>query len=125
MFKYGFESLDVWKLSRKLNKSIYKLTLTFPTEEKYGLCSQMRRCATSVCSNIAEGSGRKYPKDRVRFLHISRGSLMELLTQVLLASDLEYLENETEKELRLLINEISNKLNGLERNWIKQSPNSK
>ncbi len=73
--KHNFKNLGVWKRGKKLVKTIYNLTRSFPEEEKYGLVSQMRRCAVSIPSNIAEGCGRDTDKDLARFLHIGIGSI--------------------------------------------------
>lgn len=78
-----YTDLEVWKESRKLANHIYELTKSFPKEELYGITNQIRRCAVSVPSNIAEGCGRQTAKDTIHFLHISRGSLYELETQCL------------------------------------------
>ncbi len=86
----GFEGLVVWQRARELAVSVYRQTATFPAHEQYNLASQMRRAATSVMSNIAEGHGSDTPKDFVRFLYMSRGSLMELRSCLILAEDLGY-----------------------------------
>lgn len=85
-----FKDLDVWVQSRELVKVVYQLTKIFPTEEQYGLISQLRRAAVSVPSNIAEGCGRNHFKDFIRFFFIARASLYEIETQLLLASDLRF-----------------------------------
>ncbi|MCA0958028.1 four helix bundle protein [Muricauda ruestringensis] len=95
--------LDVWKESRELVKLVYDLTKVFPKEEIYGLTNQIRRCSCSIPSNIAEGCGRKTPNDTIRFLHIARGSLYELETQLFLSFDQEYL---SQKELDLILSQI-------------------
>ncbi len=84
--------LEVWKESRKLVSDIYEVTKTSPKDEIYGLTGQMRRCAVSIPSNIAEGCGRRTSADTVQFLHISRGSLYGLENQLFLAFDQEYLD---------------------------------
>ena len=84
--------LDVWVETRKLANLIYDVTKNFPKEEIFGLVNQMRRCAVSVPSNIAEGCGRQTAKDTINFLHISRGSLYELETQYYLALDQKYID---------------------------------
>jgi len=75
-----YTKLDVWLESRKLTNMLYTLSKQFPKEEIYGLANQMRRCAVSVPSNIAEGCGRQTSKETIYFLHIARGSLFELET---------------------------------------------
>ncbi|MGE0375522.1 MAG: four helix bundle protein [Planctomycetaceae bacterium] len=74
----SYRDLLVWQKSMLLVKQVYRITLTFPREEVYGLTSQMRRAAVSIPSNIAEGHGRHESKDFVRFLRIAIGSLFEL-----------------------------------------------
>ncbi len=86
-----YTELEVWKTARVFAAYIYKLTATFPKEEAYGLSSQIRRCAVSVPSNIAEGSGRQYPKETIQFLAIARGSLYELETQVYVSFDVGFI----------------------------------
>lgn len=73
----GFEKLKVWQKARQLSMGIYKLTATYPSEEKFGLISQMRRCSVSIASNIAEGSGRHSPKDKARFTEVTYSSAIE------------------------------------------------
>jgi four helix bundle protein len=74
----------------EIARAVYQLTSSFPSEELYGLVSQMRRSSVSIASNIAEGSGRGSPKDFARFLNIARGSLAELQTQLLLSESLGF-----------------------------------
>lgn len=102
----NYKELDVWKRSIKLAVNIYKLTSALPTEEKFGLVSQLRRCAVSVPSNIAEGSGRKTNKEFSQFLSISYGSLCELDTQVIISFELGYLKNNDVKDLEKEVNEL-------------------
>lgn len=75
------KDLKVWQESMALVENIYQITKSFPSNEQFGLVAQMRRCAISIPSNIAEGAGRKGSKEFVRFLYISMGSLSELETQ--------------------------------------------
>ena len=88
------KDLDVWKKSMDLVETIYKLTQKFPESEKFGLTSQMRRCAVSIPSNIAEGVARKGDKELIHFLNIALGSLSELETQYLIAMRLAFIEKE-------------------------------
>ena len=92
---HGYKDLIVWQESKALAGAIYKATETFPRSELYGLSSQLRRAAVSVVSNIAEGQGRLTIGEFRHFLGQSRGSLLELETQLAIALDLNYLsENE-------------------------------
>lgn len=86
----GYENLAVWKKSMELVTQVYVLTQKFPASEVYGLTSQMRRCAVSIPSNIAEGYRRGSKKDYRHFLTISFGSGAELETQVKIAKNLNY-----------------------------------
>ncbi|MCK4921382.1 MAG: four helix bundle protein [Bacteroidales bacterium] len=87
------KDLDIWKRSIVLVTEIYKFTKEFPSDEKYGLTNQLRRAAISVPSNIAEGAARKSSKEFVQFLHIALGSLSEIDTQIIIAKNLNYLQN--------------------------------
>jgi four helix bundle protein len=110
---FAFEKLEVWKAAKEFAISIYKVTRSFPAEERFGLVSQMNRAAVSVASNIAEGSARKGHKDKANFYQIAYSSLMEVTSQLLIAKDLELVRENTYTMLRQKIYEISNKLNAL------------
>ena len=88
--------LDVWKKAMELTYELYKATAKFPETEKYSLSNQMRRCAVSIPSNIAEGAGRYSNKEFARFLHIAMGSIAELETQILISLDLKYIKNKSQ-----------------------------
>jgi len=107
----SYRDLIVWQKSMSLAREIYHLTKSFPKEEIYGLTSQIRRCAVSIPSNIAEGKGRGSDKEFVRFLQISLGSLYELNTQLELSYDLSYVKS-IEKNFNLSF-EIEKMLNAL------------
>jgi four helix bundle protein len=117
---YSFEKLEVWNLSRKLTKNIYRISSKFPSEEKFGLVSQIRRAIISVTSNIAEGSSRKSGKEQARFSEIAFGSLMEVLNQLIAAKDLEFISEEDADKQRPLIEEIGNKLNKLRESQLRK-----
>jgi four helix bundle protein len=85
--------LKVWQDAMALTRAVYELTAGFPTEERFGLTSQMRRCAVSVPSNIAEGCARGSRKELVQFLYVARGSLAELDTQLRLAHDFDFCDS--------------------------------
>ncbi|MCB9360376.1 MAG: four helix bundle protein [Flavobacteriales bacterium] len=116
---YSFEKLQVWQQARLLTKEVYITTKTFPEEERFGLISQLRRASVSICSNLAEGSSRNSFKDKARFTEIAYGSLMEVLNQLIIASDLGFLLNQEYEKLRIQIEEISNMLNGLRKSQLK------
>ena len=108
MREYSFEKLEVWKLSRKLNVKVYLLSNKFPNSELFGLTSQLRRASISICSNIAEGSGRDGINEQRNFYNIAYGSLMEVLNQLMLCVDLGYLnEDYLNNGLRPIIEKIS------------------
>jgi len=86
--------LEAWKEARALVRTVYEATRGFPPEETYGLALQLRRSAVSIPSNVAEGAGRDGDREFLRFLSIARGSLSELETQLLIATDLGYLSAE-------------------------------
>ena len=79
-FIYQFEKLEVWQIALRVTKYTYKIVSTFPSEEKYNLTSQLKRAATSIGSNIAEGSGRSSKMDRAHFMNISFSSALECMS---------------------------------------------
>ncbi len=90
--QFRFEKLEVWQLARRFNRRIYAVVKNFPECEHHALSSQLRRASVSVVSNIAEGAGRNSDADFARFLEIAYGSLMEVVSQLFIASDEAYLE---------------------------------
>jgi len=94
-----FRKLTVWSKSHELTLLIYKHTKSFPKEEMYGLTSQMRRSASSVPTNIAEGCGRGGQVELARFMNIARGSASELSYQLFLASALQYIDDSVMTDL--------------------------
>lgn len=96
----------------QLVKDIYLITKDFPKEELYGLTSQIKRAAVSVPANIAEGVGRNYKKDTTQFLHISRGSLYELETLLIITEMIGILKTENFNSLSENINECARIING-------------
>jgi len=101
----SYKDLRVWKQSVDLALEIYRQTQNFPKNELYGLTRQLRRAAVSVPSNIAEGKGRSSDKELILFLHPSRGSLLELETQLFIARQLGYIE---EPQAEHLLNQVEN-----------------
>jgi four helix bundle protein len=105
--------LDVWKKSVEMVTLIYKQTRDFPKEELYGLTNQMRRAAVSVPSNIAEGAGRNSSKELLQFLYYATGSLSELETQLIIAYNLKYLNNEQKQDIDAICSNIFKMLSKL------------
>ena len=100
------KDLIVWKKGIELVKNVYAITNAFPKSEQFGLTSQMRRCAVSIPSNIAEGCGRNSDKELVYFLYVALGSSSELETQIIISVELNLLEKEKATECLNLLNEI-------------------
>lgn len=94
LFISGYRNLIVWQEAKKLVILVYKLTEKFPKPEQYGLISQMRRAAVSILSNIAEGWLRRSSKDKLHYLEISEGSLLELESEAEVANELQYFSQE-------------------------------
>lgn len=108
-----FKELIVWQKAVDLAVAVYEATKRFPSEERYGLASQLRRASVSVASNIAEGQCRGAGGDFIRFLRMARGSLGELETQLILAQRLTFVDVEVEAQLLELAGEVGRLLNGL------------
>ncbi len=109
----SYRDLLVWQKSMVLVKAIYQETRSFPKDEVYGLSSQMRRAAGSVPCNIAEGQGRLSKKEFKQFLALSRGSVLELETQLQIAADLGFLNVDNAQQLISKTEEVLRMLNGL------------
>ncbi len=109
----SYRDLRVWQHSMDLVVAIYSVTNAFPRQELYGLVSQMRRCAVSVPSNIAEGKGRLTDRDRAHFFSQARGSLLELETQVLIAERLHYVSHSEAERLLGIANPVGRMLSSL------------
>ncbi|MEA1868148.1 MAG: four helix bundle protein [Thermodesulfobacteriota bacterium] len=103
--------LKVWEKTHRLTLQVYKITKKFSSDEQFGLTAQMRRAAASVPTNIAEGCGRDSERELARFMSIAGGSASEVEYQLLLACDLNYIQDETYRELNQQINEIKRMLN--------------
>ncbi len=88
----SFSDLYAWQEGHRLILEIYRLTKVFPREEMFALTIQMRRCAVSITSNIAEGFSRKTAKDKIQFYSVAQGSLTELQNQLVIARDLKYMK---------------------------------
>jgi four helix bundle protein len=110
-----YKELKVWKKSVELATDVYKLTKDFPSDERFGLISQINRSVVSIASNIAEGSGRDSKKEFNRFLSIAYGSAYELETQLIISNNLKYLSMENFKSITVSIDEVQKMLFGLQR----------
>lgn len=110
-YTYSFEKLEVWQLARELRNEIYSLTRSFPTEEKYGVISQIRRAANGITDNLAEGSGRASNTDRAYFVNIAYTSSLEVINQLITSLDQHYITKEVYEELRVKMDHLINKLN--------------
>lgn len=120
MRQNSFRNLEAYKAGKILIKEVYRLLKKFPKEEQFAMCSQLRRASISITSNIAEGSGRVSNKEKVHFLHISYGSLMEVLSQMDIANDLEYITKEEFNKIEVLVENVGRPLSGLENYFSKQ-----
>ncbi len=112
MNEYSFEKLEVYNLAREYRKKIYKLTYELPKEEKYNLVNQIRRAAVSLTNNIAEGHGRYHYQENIQFLRQSRGSLEELLDDLNICIDENYIDKNYTDELKEEGYILLKKLNG-------------
>ncbi|MBI4385732.1 four helix bundle protein [Candidatus Parcubacteria bacterium] len=109
----SFIDLDAWQEGHRLVLTVYATTKVFPGEETFGLVSQMRRCAGSITSNIAEGFSRRSYRDKAQFYAISQGSVTELQNQLLIARDVGYLTREKFGEIALQTIKVHKIVNGL------------
>lgn len=100
------KDLKVWQKGIELVKYIYEITQLFPSNEQFGLVSQMRRAAVSIPSNIAEGCGRNSDKELIHFLYIALGSASELETQIIISQELGFMQIEKSEQMQNLIFEI-------------------
>lgn len=117
----NYKDLEAWKKSIELVKEVYKITMRFPNEEQFGLTFQIKRAVISIPSNIAEGCARFSNKDSARFIDISIGSVAEVETQLIIAQELDYVDN-IELELEHL-KQLSGLLVGLKR-YLSANQNS-
>ncbi len=117
---FSFETLEVYQKSRALVSDVYRLQRCFPKEERYALGDQVRRAATSITANLAEGSGRQSLKEKIHFIEISYGSLMEVFCELQTATDLEYITEAQLDALRPQFTDIAKMLSGLRSSLAKK-----
>jgi len=120
-YTFAFEKLSTWKESRELVKEVYSITEHFPKHELFGLTSQMRRAASSISSNLSEGSGRYSPKDQAHFYQMAYSSNLELLNHFYTALDLNYIKKESFDNIRNQICSLSFKINSLRKSCISST----
>ncbi len=116
-----YSDLVVWQKAMSLVTEVYKITATFPNEERFGLVSQVRRAAVSIPSNIAEGHGRKSTGAYLNHLSIAYGSLMELETQTQIATRLNFIQEDNATALLNKMDEIGKMLTGLKNSLSKKT----
>lgn len=117
--EFWFEKLDAWQESRTYAKYVYDIINRFPSYEQYALCDQIRRAVVSVPSNIAEGTSRTSVKEKVHFLEIAYGSLMEVFCQLTIAYDLGYISQEELAKARAQSYKITKLISGLRTSFEK------
>jgi four helix bundle protein len=108
-----FRNLSVWQRARRLTKSVYEMTADFPGSEEFGLKSQMRRATVSICSNIAEGCGRRGDREFRRFLDVAMGSACELECETILSYDLAFITEAAQDAILDTVIQIKRMLGGL------------
>ncbi len=114
---FSFEGLEVYQAARVLVRDVYRLQQKFPKTEIYALGDQIRRSASSVTSNIAEGSGRNSNKEKVHFIEIAYGSLMEAFSQLQIAQDLGYLAEQDIDTIRPQFISVAKMLSRLKKHF--------
>ncbi len=122
---HNFRELKVWQKSRLLVKEIYIISQSFPKEETFGLTSQIKRAAVSIPSNIAEGCGRGTIPQFAQFLDIAHGSACELETQIILAFDLNFIQENDAKKIVRNIHEVQKMIFGFKKLLQKQKASQK
>ena len=115
-----FTDLNTWKKNHEFVKLVYEISKKFPTEEQFGLTNQLRRSASSVTANIAEGYGRYHLKDKIKFYHQARGSNTESQNHIILAFELNYLSEKDYNKLKIVVFEGYKLICGLIRSTSNQ-----
>ena len=120
----SFTDLNAWKEGHQLVLMIYKITRSFPVDERFGLTNQVQRAAVSITSNIAEGFSRATSKEKIQFYRISLGSLTEIQNQIIIARDLKYMDQITFSEVAEQSITVSKLINGLLKGVARLTHNS-
>lgn len=121
--KQGHRDLDAWNAAMELVTELYRISTTFPPDERFGLVSQLRRAAVSVPSNLAEGYGRVSTRDFHRFIGQAHGSLLEVETQLEIAKNLGYITADEMLRLSRMTRRVAQLLYGL-KNWCERNASS-
>ena len=114
---FGYRNLIVYQKAKEVVKRSHRLLKQFPSGERYALCDQLRRANVSITSNIAEGVNRYSVKDKIHFLEISYGSLMEVSSQFEIAEELGYITADDRLSMDFLIEEVARLLSGLQKSF--------
>jgi len=120
MYVFSFEKLEVWQNARMFILDIYKLTSKFPSNELFGITSQIKRSSSSIATNIAEGTSRNTNKDKAHFLTISYSSAMETLNHLIISKDLNYVSETEYAASREKIEKICNQINSLKKYYLSK-----
>jgi four helix bundle protein len=121
---FGFEKLEVWREAVQYANFVYSMTKAFPADERFGLTSQLRRSAVSISANLAEGTSRMSSKDSARFVEISYGSLMENISEAMIAKEQGLLPDSQFQELYQKAETIGRMLSGLRSSLISDKPST-
>lgn len=117
----GYRKLDAYNKAQEVVKTVYVLLNKFPKEEQFALCSQLRRAAVSITSNIAEGVTRYSYRDKVHFLEVAYGSLMEVMSQLEVAYSLGYITQSDLQNIELLIVQVARLLTSLQYSYMPKN----
>lgn len=120
MYTFSFEKLEVWQNARMFISDIYKVTSKFPSNELFGITSQIKRSSSSIATNIAEGTSRNTNKDKAHFLTISYSSAMETLNHLIISKDLNYVTENEYIICREKIEKICNQINSLKKYYLSK-----
>ena len=116
---FGYRNLVAYEKAREVVRRVYYVTKSFPKDEVFALSSQMRRAAVSITSNIAEGMTRYSVKDKVHFLEIAYGSLMEVMSQMEVAEDQKYITTAEFQNFEVLVADVARLISGLQKSFMQ------
>ena len=122
MNDFFYKKLDAYKIAKEFTIYVYSLVKRFPSYEQYALCDQLRRAAVSVPSNIVEGMGRTPVKERIHFLNISYGSLVEVMCQLDISLSLNYISNEELNHAEQIADRLGRVMSGLKKSLAEKLP---